>query len=108
MLKYLKKNLKKISVLLQQLSTKSMIKYTPYKNLKSLLRQLLSCKISYKIQLKNFKYLPPQSLACEIYRKQENYGKRLAPTVTPHAQNQRLVKSLFSQSLLRQINDKMH
>ena len=67
----LKQKYKKISVLLEQL-TKSMIKYTSYKNLGNLLQQLLSCKISYNIQLKNIKYLPPQSLACEIYRKQEN------------------------------------
>ena len=60
-------------------STKSMIKYTSYKNLRNLLRQLLSCKISYKIQLKNSKYLPPQSLACEVYRKQENEVKYLLP-----------------------------
>ena len=54
------------------LRTKSMIKYTSYKNVRNLLEQLLSCKISHKIQLKNLEYLPPQSLACEVYRKQEN------------------------------------
>ena len=74
---------------------------------KKLLRQLLSCKISYKIQLKNLKYLPPQSLACEVYGKQENDEvKDLPHTVTPHATKAR--KSLFSQSLLCEINDKMH
>ena len=111
MLKYLKKNLKE-SQCFSNLRTKSMIKYTSYKNLRNLLRQLLSCKISYKIQLKNLKYLSPQSLACEVYRKQENEVKDLLPQSRRTRKindkmQERLVKSLFSQSLLRQINDKM-
>ena len=90
-----------------------MIKYTFYKNLTNLLRQLLSWKISYEIQLKNLKYLPPQSLACEGYRKQEQEVKDLLPeSRCTHKINdkmqQRLVKSLFSPSRLREINDKMH
>ena len=71
-LKYLKKNIKKFQCFSSNLRTKSMIKYTSYKNLRNLLRQLLSCKISHEIQLKNLKNLPPQSLACEVYRKHEN------------------------------------
>ena len=53
-------------------------------------------------------------MACEVYRKQENEVKDLLPaTVTPHAQKNdkiqhRVVKSLFSQSLWPQINDKIH
>ena len=95
------------------LRTKSMIKYISYKNLRNLLRQLLSCKISYKIQLKNSKYLPPQSLEYEVYRKQENEVKDLLPKSRRTRKindkmQQRLVKSLFSQSLLREINDKMY
>ena len=74
---------------------------------------LSSCKISYQIQLKNLKYLPPQSLACEVYRKQENEVKDLLPQSRRTRKindkmQQKVVKSLFSQSLLRQINDKMH
>ena len=76
---------------------------------------LSSCKISYQIQLKNLKYLPPQSLACEVFRKQENelQVKDLLPQSRRTRKindkmQQKVVKSLFSQSLLRQINDKMH
>ena len=59
--------------LYSDLRTKSMIKYTSYKNLRNLLRQLLSCKSVIKlIHLKDLKYLPPQTLPCEVYREQEN------------------------------------
>ena len=91
-----------------------MTKYTSYKNLRNLLRQGLSCKISYKIQLKNLKYLPPQSPAWEVYRRQENDEvKDLLPQSRctrkiNDKMQQRLVKILFSQSLLCQINDKIH
>ena len=74
---------------------------------------LSSCKISYQIQLKNLKYLPPQSLACEVFRKQENEVKDLLPQSRctrkiNDKMQQRVVKCLFSQSFLRQINDKIH
>ena len=113
MLKYLKKNIKKSQCFSSNLRTKSMIKYSSYKNLRNLLRQLLSCKISYKIQLKNLKYLPPQSLTCEFYRKQGNEVKDLFPQSRltrkfNDKMQQRVVKCLFSQSLLPEINDKMH
>jgi len=55
----LKEIFKKSQCFCSNLLTKSMIKYTSYKKLRSLLPQLLSCKISYKIQLKNLKYLSP-------------------------------------------------
>ena len=98
--------------MLPHAATKSMIKYTSYKNLRNLLGQLLSRKISCKIQFKNLNYLTPQSLACEVYRKQENEVKDLLPQSRRTRKindkmQQRLVKSLFSQLLLRQINDKM-
>ena len=111
MLKHLTKNIKKSQCFSSNLRTKSMIKYTSYKNLRNLLRQLLSCKISYKIQLKNLKYLLPQSLAREVYRKQENEVKDLLPQSRRKINDkmqQRVVKSIFLQSLPRQINDKMH
>ena len=103
MLKYFKKNFKKSQCFSSNFRTKSMIKYTSYKNLRNLLRQLLSCKIDYKIQLKNLKYLPPQSLACEVYRKQENEVKDLLPQShrtrkINDKMQQRVVKSLFSQA----------
>ena len=113
MLKYLKKNMKKSQCFFSNLGTESMIIYTSYKNLRNLLGKLLSCKISYKIQFKKLKYLPPQSLACEVYRKQAHEGKGLLPQSRRtrkinHKLQQRVVKSLFSQSLLRQINHEMH
>ena len=82
-----------------------MIKYTPYKNLRNLLRQLLSCKISYKIKI--------SASTVTGVRKQENEVKDLLPQSRRTRKindkmQQRVVKSLFSQSLLRQINDKMH
>ena len=82
MLKYLKKNVLKSQCYSSNLRTKSVIKYTPYKNLRNLFRQLVSCKIKYKIQLKNLKHLLPQSLACEVYRKQENEAKDLLPVTS--------------------------
>ena len=90
-----------------------MLKYTSYKNLRNLLQQLLPCKISYKIQLKNLKYLPSQLLACEVYRNQENevkglFAKSRCTRKINDKMQQRVEKSLFSQSLLRQINDKMY
>ena len=63
--------------------------------------------------IKELKYLPPQSLACEVYRKQENEIKdllrqsRRTRKINVKMQ-QRVVKSLFLQSFLRQIIHKMH
>ena len=108
----LNEKFKKISVLRQQLVYEINDKiYFLQKPKKS--ASAVSCKISHIIQLKNLKYLPPQSLACEVYRKQENYVKDLLPqSRRTHKINykmqQRLVKSIFSQSILREISDKMH
>ena len=109
----LKKNIQKSQCYSSNLRTKSMIKYTSYKNLRNLFRQLNSCKINYKMQLKNLKHLLRQSLACEVYRKLENKVEDLLPESRRTCKisdkmQQRVVKSIFSQSLLRQINDKMH
>ena len=74
------KNLKKSLCFSSNLRTKSMMKYTSYKNLGNLLRQLLSCKISYKTQSNNLKNLPSSTVtAFEVYRKQENVVKDLLP-----------------------------
>ena len=107
MLKYLKKNIKKSQCFSSNLRTRSIVKYTSYKNLRNLLRQLLSYKINYERKLKNLKYLPPQSLAREVYQKQENEVKSRRTRKINDKMQQRVVKSLFSQSLLRQINYKM-
>ena len=79
----------------------------------SLVLPQISAKKGMLLQLKNLKYLPRQSLAYEVYRKQENEVKDLLPQSRRTRKindkmQQRVVKSLFSQSLLRQINDKMH
>ena len=68
---------------------------------------------NYKMQLKNLKHLLRQSLACEVYRKLENKVEDLLPESRRTCKisdkmQQRVVKNIFSQSLLRQINDKMH
>ena len=89
MLKYLKKKMKKISVLLQQL------RYEIDDNIyflqepkKSAWAVALLQNQFIKIQLKNLKYLPPQSLACEVYRKQAHEGKGLLPQSRRTLQNQ--------------------
>ena len=69
--------------------------------------------LQIKKKLNKLKYLPPQSLTCEVYRNQENEVKdllrqsRRMRKINDKLQ-QRVVKSLFSHSLRRQINDKMH
>ena len=62
---------------------------------------------------KTFDRIATQSLACEVYRKQENKVKDLLPQSSRTRKindkiQQRVEKSLFSQSLLREINGKMH
>ena len=64
--------------------------------------------IKLKIKELTVKYLPPQSLACEVYRKQEHEVRDLLPhgrRKINDKMQQMVVKSLYSQSLLLQIND---
>ena len=80
---------KKSQCFSSNLRTKSMIKYTSYKNLRNLLRQLALLQNQLYSTIKELKISASTVTGVRSLSKARKLNKRFAPTVTPHTQNQR-------------------